>query len=113
MISDTGNWVSVCPLERLASQPIVRLRLGEVDFLLVRRGAEILACERACPHEQADLGLGRVADGRLFCPRHLASFDLQDGTVSAGWPSRRLRMCAARVSDQQVWIDAAIIATWR
>jgi nitrite reductase/ring-hydroxylating ferredoxin subunit len=31
------------------------VRVGSADVLLVRDGERIAACERACPHEQADL----------------------------------------------------------
>jgi 3-phenylpropionate/trans-cinnamate dioxygenase ferredoxin component len=110
MDSKTENWVAICPSSRLASQTIVCARLDAVDLLLIRDGNQIFACERACPHEQADLSLGRIADGRLFCPRHLASFDLHDGDISAGWPSRPLRVYPARVKDEQIWIDAGAVA---
>jgi 3-phenylpropionate/trans-cinnamate dioxygenase ferredoxin subunit len=88
---------------------MVCTRLEAVDLLLIRDGDDIFACERACPHEQADLSLGRVADGRIFCSRHLASFDLHDGTVSRGWPSRDLRRYPARSEDGRIWIDAEAV----
>ena len=100
------NWVAIRASNGLADQAIVCARLGAVDILLIRDGDQIFACERACPHEQADLSLGRIVDGRLLCPRHLASFDLHDGNISAGWPSRALRVYPARVEDEQIWIDA-------
>jgi 3-phenylpropionate/trans-cinnamate dioxygenase ferredoxin subunit len=103
------NWVAICPLDRLAHQTIVCVRLEAVDLLLIRDGDDVFACERACPHEQADLSLGRVADGRLFCPRHLASFDLHDGHISAGWPSRALQRYPARIRDEQIWVDAEAV----
>ncbi|SHJ51893.1 3-phenylpropionate/trans-cinnamate dioxygenase ferredoxin subunit [Bradyrhizobium lablabi] len=104
-----GEWVAICPLQRLADQTIVCVRFEAIDLLLVRHGDRIFACERACPHEQADLSWGRVADGRLFCPRHLASFDLQNGDVSVGWPSRSLRRYPVRTKDGQIWVDAAAV----
>ena len=104
------NWVAICPSSRLTSQTIICVRLDTMDFLLIREGDQVFACERACPHEQADLSLGHVADGRLFCPRHLASFDLQDGNISAGWASKPLRIFPARIKDEQIWIDTAAIA---
>jgi 3-phenylpropionate/trans-cinnamate dioxygenase ferredoxin subunit len=105
-ISESENWVAICPLDRLARQPILCMRLETVDLLLIRDGDRVFACERACPHEQADLGLGRVADGRLFCPRHLASFALHDGHISAGWPSLPLRRYPVWIKDGQILIDA-------
>jgi 3-phenylpropionate/trans-cinnamate dioxygenase ferredoxin component len=103
------NWVAIRPSNGLADQTIVCARLEAVDILLIRDGDQIFACERACPHEQADLSLGRVADGRLLCPRHLASFDLHDGNISAGWPSRALRVYPAKLEDEQIWIDAGAV----
>jgi 3-phenylpropionate/trans-cinnamate dioxygenase ferredoxin subunit len=105
------NWVAICPSSRLTAQTIVCMRLDTMDFLLIREGDQIFACERACPHEQADLSLGHVANGRLFCPRHLASFDLHDGNISDGWASKPLRIFPARIKDEQIWIDTAAIAT--
>jgi len=109
MTPEHDKWVAICPLDRLARQPILCFRLEKVDLLLLRDGDRIFACERACPHEQADLSLGRIKDGRLFCPRHFASFDLDDGEVSAGWPSRRLRRYPAKTGNGRIWIDAAAV----
>jgi nitrite reductase/ring-hydroxylating ferredoxin subunit len=94
----------VCRLGRLISQTIVRARVTGVDLILVWNEDRVAACERACPHEQADLGLGRVSGGRLFCPRHAASFDLNNGQISQGWTSRPLQMYPVRIEDDQVWI---------
>jgi 3-phenylpropionate/trans-cinnamate dioxygenase ferredoxin subunit len=109
MTEKQARWIEVLPLERLADQGIVSVRVESVELLLVRDGERIIACERACPHEQADLSLGRIKDGRLFCPRHFASFDLDDGEVSAGWPSRRLRRYPAKTGNGRIWIDAAAV----
>lgn len=106
---NSEQWVFACSLDRFAEREIVRVQVEGADLVLVRNGEEIHAFERACPHEQADLSLGRVADGRLHCPRHLASFGLCDGAISRGWPSRDLRRYAARIEDRQVWIDAGAV----
>jgi 3-phenylpropionate/trans-cinnamate dioxygenase ferredoxin subunit len=109
MRQEEARWIEVLPLERLADQDIVCVQVEDVDLLLVRDGERIVACERACPHEQADLSLGRITDGRLFCPRHLASFDLDDGQVSAGWPCRPMRRYPVKTENGRIWIDAAAI----
>jgi 3-phenylpropionate/trans-cinnamate dioxygenase ferredoxin subunit len=84
-----------------------------VDLILVWNEGRAVACERFCPHEQADLSFGHLAAGRLFCPRHAASFDLRNGQISYGWPSRPLRLYPVRITDDQVWIDAgAITRPW-
>ncbi|WP_082078546.1 Rieske (2Fe-2S) protein [Bradyrhizobium sp. LTSP849] len=102
--SDEPGWIPVCDLSRLKAETIVRV--AGLDMLLIWNEGDVVACERACPHEQADLGLGHVAAGRLFCPRHAASFDLRDGAITAGWPSPPLRLYPVRVTGEQVLIDA-------
>jgi nitrite reductase/ring-hydroxylating ferredoxin subunit len=101
---DEPGWIPVCDLSRLKAETIVRV-VG-LDMLVIWREGDVVACERACPHEQADLGLGHVAAGRLFCPRHAASFDLRDGAITSGWPSPPLRLYPVRVTGEQVLVDA-------
>lgn len=105
LADDRDRWVAVCSRERLAAQKIVCIRLADRGFLIILDGGQVIACERACPHEQADLGRGHVADGRLHCPHHRASFSLTTGDVSPGWPSRALRRFPVRIDDTQVWLD--------
>ncbi len=109
MTLKSEQWVVVCSLDRLTERGIVCVRVEGADLILIRDGEAIHGFERACPHEQADLSLGHVADGRLFCPRHLASFGLCDGAISRGWPSRDLRRYAVRIENQQIWIDAGAV----
>jgi 3-phenylpropionate/trans-cinnamate dioxygenase ferredoxin subunit len=101
-----ARWVAVCAKDRLTEQKIICAKVGGVDLLIIKDDEQLYACERACPHEQADLSLGRIADGQLYCPRHLAWFSLVDGTISPGWPSRALRRYPVRAADGQIWIDA-------
>jgi 3-phenylpropionate/trans-cinnamate dioxygenase ferredoxin subunit len=100
-----STWTLVCDLDRLKTETMVRVRVGGLDMLVIWNEGEVVACDRACPHEQADLGLGQVRAGRLYCPRHAASFDLCDGTISSGWPSSPLRFYPARVTAEGVSIE--------
>ena len=108
-ISVADNWIAAGPADRLDRRPIVTYRVGAHDVIVFYDDGQLYACERACPHEQADLCLGHVSEGRLHCPRHLASFGLQDGSISRGWQSRDLRRYPVRVVDGVVWIDVGDI----
>ena len=99
------DWVTVCAVERLRDQPMLCAKAAGVALLVIRDGERFYACERACPHEQADLSLGRVTNGQLHCPRHQAWFDLADGRISPGWTSRALRRYAVRVVYGEVQVD--------
>jgi 3-phenylpropionate/trans-cinnamate dioxygenase ferredoxin subunit len=96
--------IAVCSVQASIDAPILPVRAGDRQLLVIRDGDRIVACERACPHEQADLALGRCAHGRLFCPRHYASFDLRDGAVSAGWTVRPLRLYPVTIRAQEIFI---------
>jgi 3-phenylpropionate/trans-cinnamate dioxygenase ferredoxin subunit len=89
----------------LAEGPFPRPVLaGSLPLLLAFDGRGLVAAERACPHEGADLALGRCGGGRLHCPRHLASFDLATGAVSPGWSFRGLRLYPVEVAGDGVWV---------
>jgi 3-phenylpropionate/trans-cinnamate dioxygenase ferredoxin component len=96
--------IAVCSVQASIDAPILAVRAGDQQLLIIRDGDRIVACERACPHEQADLALGRCAHGRLFCPRHYASFDLRNGTVSAGWTVRPLRLLPVTIRAQTIFV---------
>jgi len=104
-----SRFARVLPLAQLGDRAILCAKIGQVGVLLIRDGDKVFACERACPHEQADLSLGRLSEGRLQCPRHLASFDLVSGEISAGWPSRPLRRYPTAISDGWICVDAAAL----
>jgi 3-phenylpropionate/trans-cinnamate dioxygenase ferredoxin subunit len=107
--SNPNRWAAVCTRDHLNEQKVICANVAGIDLIVVQDGEVVYACERVCPHEQADLSLGRVADGRLYCPRHLAWFDLKDGNISPGWSSRALRRYSVRVADDQIWVDADVV----
>jgi 3-phenylpropionate/trans-cinnamate dioxygenase ferredoxin subunit len=94
--------VVVCSLQATIDTQILPVRAGDRQLLIIRDDDRLVACERACPHEQADLALGRCAGGKLFCPRHYAWFDLRDGKVSAGWQVRALRLYEVAIRSGEV-----------
>lgn len=94
--------VVVCRLADTIRRPILPVTAGRTQLLIIRDGDRIHACERACPHEQADLALGRCADGKLYCPRHYAWFDLSDGQISPGWTAPALRLFPVTVRDARI-----------
>lgn len=109
MTSEADKWIAACSLHHLAERKIICTRIDGLDLIVVQDGEHVHACERTCPHEQADLSRGRVADGRLFCPRHLAWFSLHDGDISPGWSSRALRRYPIRIENGSVYINTRTV----
>src|SRR3954463_4909577 len=106
---DPDRWVAVCSQARLAAQKIVCVTVAGVAILVFQDEDAIIACERTCPHEQADLSRGYISGKRLHCPHHRASFSLANGDISPGWQSRPLRTFPVRFNETQVWIDAQAV----
>jgi nitrite reductase/ring-hydroxylating ferredoxin subunit len=89
---------------------MVCARVAGADLVLIWNDGRAVACERACPHEQADLSRGHLSGGRLVCPHHAASFDLENGSISEGWASRPLRIYPVRVEQGEVWVQVVASA---
>ncbi len=104
-----ADWRPVACESDLPAAGVRRVTVAGQSLVLVRDGDHVVAVQPNCPHDHADLGHGHVADGRLVCPRHEASFCLATGEVSAGWRLTPLKRYAARLSDGQVEVDAAAV----
>ncbi len=102
--ADRGPRIRIGPADLLGAGTLVPVVVGRHRLVLVREAGRIVAAERACPHEGADLSLGQCVGGRLRCPRHLASFDLADGSVSPGWSFRALRLFPVEIASDGLWI---------
>lgn len=99
-----GRWLVACRLDQLVTRSILPVELDGRDLVVIRTGSCLLAAERACPHDRADLALGHCRDGRLHCPRHRASFDLDSGAVSGGWDVAALQIYEAKTHGEDVFV---------
>lgn len=102
-----GHWVRVRRLDSIEDQAIIPVVVEDKHLLLVRDGHRVHATERSCPHEGADLAAGRCANGKLFCPRHFAWFDLDDGHVGGGWDFPPIQVYRTKIIDDVVYVHTA------
>ena len=105
--ADRPARIRIAPADLPAGANLVPVTVGGHRLVLVRDAGRIVAVERACPHEGADLSLGQCVGGRLRCPRHRASFDLEDGSVSPGWSFRALRLLPVEMASDGLWVRLA------
>lgn len=104
------RYTAVATVDTLPDGAMLRVMLESHALVLARRGEAIYAFQGTCPHEKADLSQGRIEDGRLICPRHLASFALDDGAVSAGWRNvTALKLYPARMTGEAIEVDAEAV----
>jgi 3-phenylpropionate/trans-cinnamate dioxygenase ferredoxin subunit len=105
------RFVAVATRDTLPDGTLLRVMLESHALVLARRGDAVYAFQGTCPHEKADLAQGRIEDGRLICPRHLASFALSDGAVSAGWNNvAALKLYPAHIEGDDIVVDANAVS---
>jgi nitrite reductase/ring-hydroxylating ferredoxin subunit len=93
------SWQAVARVDDVISDAPLEVPMGNAVFILVRGDDEIIAYQGTCPHAAARLGGGRVIDGWLRCPHHMAMFRLSDGVCGKGWVLPALRRYAVKVED--------------
>jgi 3-phenylpropionate/trans-cinnamate dioxygenase ferredoxin component len=100
------RFVAVARLDDLPDGQFLRVVVGNHSLVLARGGDAIYAFQGTCPHEKTDLAQGRIENGRLICPRHLASFALEDGQASRGWKLDALKLYPVHVAQGEIAVDA-------
>lgn len=103
------RFVAVARLDDLADGCLLRVEAGGHNLVLARSGDGVYAFQGTCPHEKADLAQARIENGRLTCPRHLASFSLADGQPSCGWKLEALKLYPVRVIAGTITVDASAV----
>jgi 3-phenylpropionate/trans-cinnamate dioxygenase ferredoxin subunit len=103
------RFVAVATLDELPDGGLRPMMLEGHGLVLARQGDTVHAFQSTCPHEKADLSQGRIEDGRLICPRHLASYSLIDGQVSRGWTVDALKLYPVRIQDGIITIDVEAV----
>jgi NADPH-dependent 2,4-dienoyl-CoA reductase/sulfur reductase-like enzyme/uncharacterized protein YcbX/nitrite reductase/ring-hydroxylating ferredoxin subunit len=71
----------LCRSAELAEGEVKRVIHPVAGALAVtRQNGRVYVTSDDCPHAEASLATGFVADGRIVCPLHFAEFELDDGT---------------------------------
>ncbi|MBB2188744.1 Rieske (2Fe-2S) protein [Gluconacetobacter azotocaptans] len=112
MADAAANEVRLCAVADARERPFRVVAAGRalVVWMAADGGPRVFADR--CPHREARLSAGYVADGRLVCPFHLWVFDESGRAVGpdgAARPTCAVRRFDAHVRDGAVWIDAARI----
>jgi phthalate 4,5-dioxygenase oxygenase subunit len=63
-------WYPVAKSAELGDRCTRKVRLLGEDFVIARRGDELIALDEGCPHRMCSLALARVEDGGLRCIYH-------------------------------------------
>ena len=73
------KWYPVPDIKEVNQPFIKKLKLDDKNICLVGYDGELFAVSAICPHQGFDLSSGYCENGKIICPLHGYSFDLQTG----------------------------------
>ncbi|WP_040049034.1 FAD-dependent oxidoreductase [Caballeronia concitans] len=96
----------VAVLSDLDARAMKRVEIGDTPILLIRSGDRVLAYEANCPHAGAPLEEGALCSGRLICPWHKGTFDIESGALVEPPPLMPLKRYPVRVDGDDILASA-------
>jgi 3-phenylpropionate/trans-cinnamate dioxygenase ferredoxin subunit len=80
--TDHAPFRPMLPVADLPEGRMVRVSIGELDFLLVNTAKGVFATDDRCPHMSAPLSIGELDGCIVECPLHDGKFDLVSGDTA-------------------------------
>jgi nitrite reductase/ring-hydroxylating ferredoxin subunit/uncharacterized membrane protein len=98
------GWHELSALAELPEGRPVRVPLGEIPLLLVRRGTDVHVLADRCSHLSGPLSDGDLDDGCITCPWHGSRFRLADGGVDRGPATAPQPVFETEIRDDILWV---------
>lgn len=97
------NWYRI-PEIQLSGKPFIKkVKAGGKTLCLVSVDDKIFALAAKCPHAGGDLTQGWCKEGKLICPVHRYSFNLETGKGSEG-QNDFIESYPLEIRDGQVYV---------
>ena len=102
-------WYIACPSRKLKNRPVARTLFGRRLVFFRSESGQVSALDDSCPHRNAPLSAGEVADGQLACPYHGWRFDRQGRLVEIPYragtpPDCSIHQYDCVEQDGYVWV---------
>jgi nitrite reductase (NADH) small subunit len=102
-----ADWVTVARVGDLQAASKMVVDVGGTAVLIIWNDGEPTAMADTCIHRERSLASGTIFNGRVVCPGHQWSFDLETGFCKER--DRYQPTFATKVSDDEVLVDATNI----
>lgn len=80
---EAEGFIHACPFSEVPTIMPRKVTLSSRALLVCRVGEDqVRAVDELCPHKLESMAYGVVFEGRLICPHHQYSFDLETGRCS-------------------------------
>lgn len=84
-----SGFIRVADISEIETGKTKKVRVGDIEVLLVNVEGNFYAIDTLCTHYGGDLSEGKLEGNILTCPVHGAKFDVRDGKVFSP-PSEQL-----------------------
>jgi len=79
MLSQNSEWVTLLNVNESPLDHPLAVSIHGNDIIIFRYGGHYVAMDRWCPHQNGDLGQGRVLGKAIKCPLHGFMFSVETG----------------------------------
>ena len=79
MPSQSSDWVTLLNVNESPLDRPLAVSIHGTDIIVFRYGGHYVAMDRWCPHQNGDLGQGRVLAKAIKCPLHGFMFSVETG----------------------------------
>lgn len=80
------------------------IRIHGREIALIKSNDQIFAAGNECPHLGGPIGEGRVMDGKVTCPWHDWTFDLNSGECDIN-PAAKITIYPVTITDEGIIIE--------
>ncbi|MEZ2349964.1 FAD-dependent oxidoreductase [Caballeronia sp. RCC_10] len=105
-MTDQTPMQKVAALSNLDACAMKRIEIGDTPILLIRSGERVVGYEANCPHAGAPLEEGALCNGRLICPWHRGTFDIETGGLVEPPPLMPLKRYPVQVDGDDILASA-------
>lgn len=102
------HFVSVGRVEDWADQQAHEVKVHKKPMTVVRLGERFFALNSICPHMGGPMSCGPVTDGKLHCPWHDWSFDIETGKSPNGHALTRYQVKVEEGEVKVGWVMTSL-----
>jgi len=95
----------VCNLSELSGQSNKSFKVKNKPVLICLYEGRYFAFIDKCPHAMKSLEGGKIKSGKIFCPLHGASFDLETGNVQSPPAFRGLTKLSIKIIKDALYVE--------
>jgi nitrite reductase/ring-hydroxylating ferredoxin subunit len=100
-----GNQIKIANLNDVPPGQASAFEVDGRSIALFNVDGTFYAIDDTCPHSGGPLSEGEVADGKVTCPWHSASFDLKTGEVLSPPADEAVKSYKVVVEGQDVKVE--------